>query len=99
MTTTASLAALLAFAGINLVTGSVFGIMLAKMSTQPWKALAFLGLLLTVLSNWPILLIVFFATGNVWLLIVTTFTDIAFIAAYSIVYTISKRRREDSSWQ
>lgn len=96
--TTASLAALLAFAGVNAITGNVFGVMLARVSSQPPRVLAFLGILLTVLSNGPILVIVLMLTGNVWVPLVVLVTDIVFIGVYTVTYKYLKER-EGVTWR
>lgn len=96
--TTASLGALLAFMGINVVTGGVFAAMLNRVSNQPPRILAMLGILLTILSNGPILVLVFALTGNVWLLLVVGMTDVTFIVSYTLIYRYLKAK-EGVTWR
>ena len=96
--TTASLWALLAFMGINLITGNVFGLMLERVSAQPPRVLFLLGLLISILSNGPILVIVLLLTGNWWMIAVVAGTDIAFTVSFYCTYKYIKSR-EGATWR
>ena len=96
--TTASLWALIAFSIVNIATGLVFGKMLSNVSTLPPIRNAYLGLLLSILQSGPIIVTVFFLTGNWWLLIVVSVTDFIFIVTYTLFYQYLKYK-EGVTWQ